>query len=163
MTPVPRLGTIRCPKESNATHSALCAGTSDSMVQLAHVCCESYSSSTINKWKMFYRRTELNQLENHTPWSHAAIFKSLGHQHWVYTSLGRSCTPAVTSLLLYQDCGGWRLEATFGGVRAPPPLAHTRVVRPTDALGEKGPIRGKYEGVVERGGRTTFSVHTRKE
>ena len=132
------------------------------MVQLAHVCCESYSSSTINKWKMFYRRTELNQLENHTPWSHAAIFKSLGHQHWVYTSLGRSCTPAVTSLLLYQDCGGWRLEATFGGVRAPPPLAHTRVVRPTDALGEKRANKGQIRGCGEGWANHFFSPYQKR-
>ena len=37
---------------------------------------------------------ELNKLESHR--SHTLLSKSLGHQHWVYTSLGRSC--AVASL-----------------------------------------------------------------
>ena len=40
--------------------------------------------------------TELNELESHR--GHTLLSKSLGHQHWVYTGLGRSC--AVASLLL---------------------------------------------------------------
>jgi hypothetical protein len=40
--------------------------------------------------------TELNKLELHR--GHTLLSKSLGHQQWVYTSLGRSC--AVASLLL---------------------------------------------------------------
>jgi hypothetical protein len=61
-------------------------------------------------------RTELNKLESHR--GHTLLSKSLGHQHWVYTSLGRSC--AVASLLL----PGLRGEENFRrGFRAPP-LAH---------------------------------------
>ena len=60
--------------------------------------------------------SELNKLESHR--GHTLLSKSLGHQHWVYTSLGRSC--AVASLLL----PGLRGEENFRrGFRAPP-LAH---------------------------------------
>ena len=52
-----------------------------------------------------------------TPFFTRCYLSSLGHQHWVYTSLGRSC--AVASLLL----PGLRSEAegNFGGGFGPPP------------------------------------------
>ena len=57
-----------------------------------------------------------------TPFFTRCYLSSLGHQHWVYTSLGRSC--AVASLLL----PGLRSEAegNFGGGFAPPPARQNK-------------------------------------
>ena len=67
--------------------------------------------------------TELKKCKPQTPQGHSGL-RPWGHQHWVYTSLGRSC--AVASLLL----PGLRGEENFRrGFRAPPP-AHPLSVRP---------------------------------
>ena len=67
--------------------------------------------------------TELKKCKPQTPQGHSGL-RLWGHQHWVYTSLGRSC--AVASLLL----PGLRGEENFRrGFRAPP-LAHPLSARP---------------------------------
>ena len=61
----------------------------------------------------FGEGTQLNKLESHG--GHTLLSTSLGHQHWVYISLGRSC--AVASLLLPGLRGEenfWRQEGISG-------------------------------------------------
>ena len=56
---------------------------------------------------------ELNVLESHR--GHALLSKSLpalGHQHWVYTSLGRSCAVRCLTPPTRTDRG---VRRTFGG------------------------------------------------
>ena len=80
--------------------------------------CYMWEGYTRHTGPEFGEGTQLNKLESHG--GHTLLSKSLGHQHWVYISLGRSC--AVASLLLPGLRGEenfWRQEGISGSPPGP--------------------------------------------